>query len=260
MSKVVLKQISRLALVTLCTLGLTSNVYASGSDKIVDIGLARIKIVQASQKKIDVLSDQIEKIVSDLRTETKVVEGLIVYNDRLERTIEAQEVAMVQIEESIGQASLIERQVVPLMTKMIAAMDDFLELDMPFLIDERKARLERIKGYMTNANIAVSERFRQVMETYTRETRYGQTIEAYGERIEIDGNTLDVDILRIGRVAMYYQTKDGLQSGFWDNETRGWKSLSSDDNGPIRHAIRIALEKESPGLLDDLPVIAPEDV
>ncbi len=234
-----------------------SAAWADQTDDIINRGLSRTKSSAAAQKRIDQLADQTDKIISQRVQETKLVEDLKFYNDRMRRTLTAQEEGMVKLERSIEDASLIERQIVPLMIRMIAGLDKFIEADLPFKQSERRARLDRIKGYLTNANISAAERFRQVLEAYSTENAYGTSVDVYTDTLSLSGGDLTVNILQVGRSGLYYQTLDGNDSGYWDKAGKTWQELDSSHNEGITHAIRIAQGKESKGLMR-LPVIAPE--
>ena len=68
----------------------------------------------------------------------------------------------------------------------------------------------------------------------------------------------EVDFLRVGRIALVYQTTDGAVSGAWDNAARSWVDLPSGDyNSAIRKGIRIAKKQATIELLN-MPVAAPE--
>ncbi len=236
---------------------LPSAAWADKTDDIVNRNVARMKAGASSQAKIDDISEKTDKIVSQYHQQRKVVEGLKVYNDRLRRTLTAQEVAMRKLQTSIEDASLIERQIVPLMMRMIEGLDKFVEADLPFKKKERTARLERIRGYLTNANISAAERFRQVLEAYSTENAYGASIDVYTDTLNLSEGNLTVNVLQVGRSGLYYQTLDGAVSGYWDQNNRTWTELDSSHSDGISQAIRIAQGKESKGLMR-LPIAAPE--
>ena len=64
-------------------------------------------------------------------------------------------------------------------------------------------------------------------------------------------------MLRIGRLALYYQTKDQKVSGMWDRGSASWTSLDSDANRNIRKAIKVAAKTVAPELMT-LMISAPE--
>ncbi|MBT5031658.1 MAG: DUF3450 domain-containing protein [Proteobacteria bacterium] len=234
-----------------------SSVWADVTDDIISQGLQRTIDAQASQIRVDDIADATDKIITQYHTQRKAVESLTKYNDRLRRTLEAQEVAMNSLERSIEDASLIERQIVPLMLRMIAGLERFIGSDSPFKLQERQERVERITGYLTNANISAAERFRQVLNAYSIENAYGNSIDVYSDTLDLSGDPLAVNILQVGRSGLYYQTLDGGQSGYWDRNAGAWAALDSSFNAGITHAIRITQGKESTGLML-LPIDAPE--
>jgi len=234
----------------------------ASADKIDDIiakGKSRISAGAASQKRIDGIADQTDKVTGEYHKERKATETLKAFNDRLRRTVTAQEEAKLQLLQSIEDASLIERQIVPLMTRMIDGLDEFVELDLPFKQEERKARIERIRSYLTNANISAAERFRQVLAAYTTESDYGNTIDVYTDELSLSAGTLTVNILQVGRTGLYYQTLDGTQSGYWDKNAKAWVDLDASHNAGINKAIRITQGKEPKDLMR-LPIAAPEAI
>jgi hypothetical protein len=233
----------------------SASVQANNINSVVNSGLSRVAAAKASQKRVDALADKIEKLVFQYQTEKKVVESLKAYNDRLNRTVEAQRQAMENLNLSLGQLREIERQITPLMIRMNDAMDEFIQLDIPFQIEERLARQARIKGYMDNIKISVAERFRLVLEAYNQENRFGKTISHYFDKVSFNGKDLEVDVLRVGRVGLYFQTQDQQISGIWDNESRTWKELPASSNAQLRYAIEVAQQKVSVDLLKNIPLI-----
>lgn len=210
-----------------------------------------------SQSRIDELSDEARELLQQYRTVMKEVEGLRVYNRQLDRQISSQEEEKQELNESIEQVTLIERQVMPLMTRMIDALDQFVELDVPFLMEEREDRVERLRDIIDRADVEVAEQFGQILNAYQIENEYGRTMEAYTDEIDLDGQTMVVDFLRVGRVALMYQTADGARSGVWNQEERRWEELPASYSTPIRNGIRMAREQMSVDLLT-LPIPGPE--
>ena len=109
MSTSVLKSKLKIGVLGFALVVLTpSTAWADATDDIVRAGVNRGKSAIASQRRIDQLSEDTEKIVSKYHQQRKSVEVLKKFNDRLRRTLEAQEVAMSKLERSIEDASLID--------------------------------------------------------------------------------------------------------------------------------------------------------
>ena len=162
---------------------------------------------------------------------------------------------MENINVSIDQVSVIERQITPLMLKMITSLEQFVALDVPFLPKERANRLASLKELMDRADVASSEKFRRVLEAYQIEVDYGRTIESYTGLIDVDGQEREVDFLRIGRLDLIYLTKDGKKAGIWNTEASNFERLPDSNISQINKAIRIAKKQLAPDMLT-LPVKA----
>jgi DNA repair exonuclease SbcCD ATPase subunit len=212
---------------------------------------------KSSQAKIDALTDETRQLLNEYKTVLKEIEGLQVYNRQLEKQIGSQETEMGKLSAAIDQVTVIERQITPLMLRMIEGLDQFVSLDAPFLLDERKERIERLREIMDRADVAVSEKFNQVLRAYQIESEYGRTMEAYGDTIVVEGAERKVDVLKVGRISLVYQTPDAEETGMWNPETREWGPLDDSYRGPVQTGIRMARKQLSMDLVT-LPVVGPE--
>jgi hypothetical protein len=212
---------------------------------------------RASQGRIDQVVDQTRDLAADYSAIMKEVDGLIVYNKLLEKQVKGQVDEMTQLDVSMDQVSVVERQVLPLMIRMIDGLDQFITLDVPFLPKERSKRLASLREMMERADVSASEKFRRVLESYQIENEYGRTIEAYKGSLDVDGVAREVDFLRVGRVGLYYQTLDLQYSGVWDKAAGSWTALGEEYRNSIRSGLRIARKETAPDLLT-LPVAAAE--
>jgi hypothetical protein len=162
------------------------------------------------------------------------------------------------IEDNIDNSTVISRQMTPLVLRMIDGLEQFVELDVPFEKQERMERVVFLRKNMDRADVSVAEKFRAVLEAYNIELQYGRGIDTYKGTIDLGGAEREVNFLRVGRIALVYQTTDGALSGAWDNATRNWVELPSGDyDAAIRKGIRIAKKQATIELLN-MPVAAPE--
>lgn len=204
---------------------------------------------EASQNKINKITDQIEDKLQQFKTLNKETDGLKIYNDQLRKQLASQEQEMRDLNSAIDEVSVVERQITPLMLKMIDGLEQFITLDLPFLPEERAERIATLKSMMERADVAPSEKFRRVMEAYQVEMDYGRTLEAYAGLHSIDGQERNVDFLRVGRTALMYQTRDAALQGSWNKKTRQWDALSSEFRTQITKGLRMAKKQMAPDLL-----------
>ena len=211
---------------------------------------------KGSQEKITDLSVETQELLGEYRLVLQQIDRLIAYNDYVERLITDQEEQIVDINRQLQNFALIERGIVPLMLESIETLDRFIDLDVPFLLEERKDRVNRLRVIMNESDITVSEKFRQIMDAYQIETSFGSDIEAYTGFLEIDGENRQVDFLRIGRTSLTYQTPDQNQTGFWNKQTQQWEDLPRKYTDYVKEGLRIAKKQITPDLIQ-LPVEAP---
>jgi hypothetical protein len=254
-----LKKVLIAALVTTGALaGTVAAVQATTLDSILKVGDAKNNAARKSQVKIDRLADETRDLLSDYKTVTKQIDGLKVYNGRLERQIEHQMKRVGSIDESISQVTVIQRQMTPLVIRMIDGLEQFVELDVPFEKEERLQRIQFLRDNLDRADVTVAEKFRGVLEAYNIELQYGRGVDTYRGTIDLNGAQRDVDFLRIGRIALVYQTTDGALAGAWDKSAGAWIDLPTGEyDAAIRKGIRIAKKQATIELLS-MPVSAPE--
>ena len=202
-----------------------------------------------SQQLIDTISGQVQTKLQAFKVLNKEIDGLNVYNGQMQSQLDSQMEELAQLASSMEQVSVIERQISPLMARMITTLDSFVSLDVPFLMDERSKRVDDLKLMLKRADVSVSEKFRRVLEAYQVEADYGRTIEAYTGDLLLDGKQRDVDFLRIGRVSFVYQTRDGSRLGQWHQGSKSWQDLPESYRLNVTKGLRIAKKQLAPDLI-----------
>lgn len=239
---------------------LAINVNAASVDSTLDASAKKTAKAQQSQQKIDNLSDQTTELFQTFKQVNKQVEGLRVYNAQLEVQVAHQQKTMADLEASIENAAIMERQITPLTLKMIDSLDQFVNLDLPFLLDERKQRVTRLRENLNRSDLSAAEKFRQVLEAYKIESEYGTRIDSYTDMVNVSGQDREVNILRVGRIALLYQTANQQYSAVWNRNTKQWQLLDgSDEQEALAKGIRMANKQVAVDMLE-LPISAPEAI
>lgn len=231
--------------------------HAQSVDAILKAEQSRLRSNQQSQVRIDKVVQDTRDIVNDYRAITKEIDGLKIYNRLMQAQTTKQQAKLDEIAVSMEKANVINRQIFPLMTRMIEGLKKFVALDVPFLMDERTERVAKLEGLMDEPNVSVAEKFRKVMEAYQIENEYGRTIESYkGAHEGDDGSIRQVNFLRVGRVALLFQSDDASITMRWDNAARDWVD-ASDYRNEMKAGLDVATQKVAPDLLM-MPVAAAE--
>jgi hypothetical protein len=218
----------------------------------------RIEQAQEQQDQVDGIVSTTRSRFDEYQSLLREIEGLEVYNNLLQAQIDDQNRQLDELRFSIDQVSVIERQMLPLMTRMIDSLDQFVEFDMPFLLGERRRRVEGLRVLLNRSDVSAAEQFRNVMDAWQIEmSDYGRSSEIYTEVIMLDGAPREVQMLRIGRSALVYLTPDGQRAGAWDTAAREWVPLDNDYNVEIRAGIEAIRTGEPAQFI--VPVAPPEE-
>ncbi len=223
-------------------------------------------------------TDQIQKPVAesiDIRQDTQHQEEqwrndkqkLLAHYDQLEQEKTQLTARKQALEEQVASAKTriatrqkqlddieqIQTSITPLIAGLIEELQQFVTSDLPFLTEERRERIRRLVALRDDPEVTVSEKFRKVMEAMLIEVEYGNTIEVYQETIETGGRQTLVDIFRLGRLALFFQSLDQKECGFYNVADSTWQSLPTSYNRTILSAMEIGA-KQRPVELLTLPL------
>jgi len=215
----------------------------------------RLQLAQESQERINKVVDATRSLEDDYRAINKEIDGLKVYNRLMNAQVDGQQATLQDISLSMDQVDVINRQIFPLMERMIDGLEQSIKLDVPFLMDERTKRIDDLKAIMERSDVSVAEKFRKVLEAYQIENDYGSSGEYYTQSLTLDGATRSYNMLRIGRIALFFQSDDYKITGRWDNDKRQWVIDNSARN-EVRKGLRMAKQLIAPELIV-VPVHAP---
>lgn len=219
---------------------------------------AETKITQGSatsQKRVTNLANQTQDLLSEYRSVVRETESLQIYNDNLQKVVTDQSNEIQSINRQLGGLEETNRGVVPLMLEMIESLGQIVEADIPFRIEERRARVVRLREMMDQAEVTASEKYRRVIEAYQSELEFGRTTEAYSDALPTTGQT--VDFLRVGRTLLVYQTSDNSVTGWFNPTSRKFEELPERYRLEVKDGLAIAKNEKAPNLVM-LPVPGPE--
>lgn len=237
------------ALVAAAVIFVTGSVVAQTVDQALQAEQRRIQLAQASQERINTVVEGTRSLEDQYSAINKEIDGLRVYNRLMTAQTEGQQAALDDIALSMDQVDVINRQIFPLMERMIDGLEQSIALDVPFLLEERNNRVETLKEIMQRSDVSVAEKFRKVMEAYQIENDYGSSSETYTQSLDVEGSPRNYNMLRVGRVGLYFQSDDARVSGFWDPESKAFTLLGNEYRNEIRKGIRMAKDLIAPELL-----------
>ena len=209
----------------------------------------------ASQARITALSDETRDMLLEYRQYLRETQSLRDYSTQLAAQVESQKAEIEFMKQQLVEIETTAREVLPLMEKMVGTLERFVKLDLPFQLEERRKRVASLREMMTRADVAISEKYRRIVEAYQIEAEYGRTLEAYQGELGEGGESRTVRFLRLGRIALLYQTLDGEETGYWDAGQKQWVEDNS-YRSAARQGFAVADKASAPDLLT-APVPAP---
>lgn len=202
-------------------------------------------VLQKTQTKIDLLDDERHMMLAEYDIVSQELENYKTYNSQLQDIIDSQLSEIASIDAQSDEIEVTKRGIMPFMQRMIDTLEQFIRNDRPFLPDERTARIVSLRESMKRADLSIAAKYRQILEAYQIEIDYGNTIEAYNG--DIEGR--QVSFLKVGRIGLFYQARDGHRSAVWSKQDKRWQTLEgSDYHIAIAKGIKMARKQRSPEL------------
>jgi hypothetical protein len=230
-------------------IAISGSVFAQTVDQVLQAQDHRLDLAQQSQERINNIVEGTRSLEDQYRSINKEIDGLKVYNRLMAAQTSGQSAVLEDIALSMDQVDVINRQIFPLMERMIAGLESSISLDVPFLMEERSKRVATLNAIMERSDVSVAEKFRKVMEAYQIELDYGTTVDEYSETITLeDGSTRSYNILRVGRIGLYFQSDDTQITGRWSMADKKWV-IDDAARNEVRKGLRMAKQLIAPELI-----------
>ncbi len=199
----------------------------------------------AAQARIDRIDDQVGDVVREYRAAIQEKDTVALNVEQQKIFLKSQENEIESLRGQIDRVGDIQAQLLPMMLRMIGALEAFVASDVPFQMEERDARITKLKELAGDPNQSPAELYRQIMNAYQIELSYGNQTTSYNENVLINGEPRKVEFLRIGRVALVYT--DGQQKmHIYNKSTGSYDDLPESFKLDVQSATRIALEQKTP--------------
>ncbi len=237
---------ARGAILAATVVGLTAPAVAQGLDRAIATGEQATRRAEQVQQQINQLDDERADMVGEFRTLLQRKTAAELYARQQEAAVESQQREIASLTDQLSRVDEITSQTVPMLETLIDDLDAFIDADLPFRLEARKERIQRLRDYLSDPAISVTERYRQIMDAYTAEMEVGRKTDTWKETITVDGEKeVTVDMVLFGRVAMVYMDPTGRYAKRYDRETQSWVDLENKYKPEIEKAIRIIQGKRT---------------
>lgn len=139
-----------------------------------------------------------------------------------------------------NEVSRVKSELNSYLNNILDDLEILIEKDLPFHREERLLRIKTLKNELYLADMDPAEKFRRVFEALQIETEFGKTVEVYNSSINFDNDEKLVNILRVGRVSLFYLSTDEKAAGKYNPYTKKWEEVSSGLKKEIQKGILTA--------------------
>lgn len=212
-----------------------------------------IKIRQATQKEREKWSEKkpiLEAEYDSLEADQK---RLLEYRQQLLEELQSSGERIAHLEGRIEAIEKISEKLIPFLEEVYRKLADSVDEGLPFLQEERSERLDSLDKTLGDPEITMGEKFRKVMEALSIEAEYGNTVEVYQDMIDLGDNEVLVNIFRLGKISLFFESLDLATTGYYNPAKNQWERLPRAANRDIRMAVEIG-SKQRPADIVTLPL------
>ncbi|WP_322527503.1 DUF3450 domain-containing protein [Salinicola sp. LHM] len=210
------------------------------------------------QSRIDNADDATREALQRLRQASQQADRLESYNAELAPIVDNQAKRIASEQQALTQISVTREGLPGEMREMVEQLRAMIEADMPFLRDERLARVDDLEQMLSRDDASQADKLQRIFSVWRTELAYGREMDQWSGPLEgaqsdaaSQGSQLarEVDYLRVGRTGWYYVTPDDRAGGVWSVANGEWEALDGDQIDEVRRGIRIAQDQSAPALL-----------
>ncbi len=230
---------------------------AQSPRQIEDILQGAVELQQEVQKEGDEWAREREVLLQEIRDLKNQKRWLEFQINKHREYIRREKAVIKELGRRERELSRINIALEPYLEEVSQRLASFVNSDMPFLPEERKRRLSFLRDALNDYHISLGEKLRRVLEALLVEANYGKGMEKTEVTLDLNGVPTEVEMLRLGRLALFFQTPDQKTTGMFDRRTRKWEILPSKYTRDVGLAMEMADRKRATELLF-LPVGSPD--
>jgi predicted RNase H-like nuclease (RuvC/YqgF family) len=204
-----------------------------------------VEVHRETQRKQDAWSREQADLSARYRTAKANVDYLEKRKAFEEKEAAALDARIAELERRMVESVRLNDSLLDTLNTVVARVEAFVEGDLPFLLEERRARIASVKEAIAKPDLTGAEKLRRVLEVLQVEANYGNLVEVYQEKIMVGEEQVFADMVRVGRLSVYWRTPDGERVGEFDRGTHAWVELDEKYVHVINETREMALRLRS---------------
>ncbi|MGJ7458335.1 DUF3450 domain-containing protein [Halomonas sp. MA07-2] len=201
------------------------------------------------QARIDAADDGVRQQLEALRRWERETRRLDAESDLLSPYLASQEERLDQQEAALATRDETQAALPDLQRRLVARLAEWIDRDLPFLGDERRARVASLEATIVDRDMPIDKRLERIFAAWRAEFDYGREFDTWRGYLEAGDTRREVEFLRLGRVALYYLTLDGRAGGVWRAGESRWAALDEEERREVQRGLLIARDQRTPQLL-----------
>jgi hypothetical protein len=157
-----------------------------------------------------------------------------------EKRLQALEASVAEMQRRLEESDRLSETIQDTMIVILKRLEEWVDRDLPFLMEERRNRIKYLKKELVRPDVSDADKLRRLLEALQIEMNYGATVEVTEQRINLESEELFVDLLRLGRVSVFWRTPDGERCGEFDRGSGQWTEFPGKYNRNIEAAMDMA--------------------
>lgn len=213
---------------------------AQTADDLADTVDETIGIAKGAQEKKDEWSVEKSALENRYRVAQANVEWLrqrITVEDQRAKALDDR---VLELNRRLDESGRLQAVIQDSLVAVLRRLEQVVAADLPFLLDERRHRLAGLRNELAKPDVTSAEKLRRLLEGMLIEAQYGGSVEVSQEKITISGQERFVDMLRVGRLSMFWRTPDGNQIGTWDPVSETYAELPGSYSRTLQKAMEMA--------------------
>lgn len=224
----------------------------AGADKALEIhrlATQEIAVHHKVQQAEEQWADQKDKLVAQYQELLDKKKQLEKRQEVMTAELAACSARVAEAERRTNETSRVRSQMQSTLESIVSRLAAFIQHDLPFAATERSRRLAELKAFLSKTDEALAEKCRRTLEALQVEVEYGRSFQVTEETIILDDRPIAVDVVRAGRLALFFRTPDGKTVGWYDRAAEKWRPLPSKHIRPINQVAEMALHRRPMDLI-----------
>ena len=182
---------------------------------------------QQTQKKQEAWAEERADFAARYRSAKAQVEFLEKRKAFEEKELKALDDGIAELDRRMVESVRLNDSLEDSLNAVMGRLENWVSHDVPFLMDERQARLVGVRETIAKPDVTGAEKLRRVLEALQVEANYGNVVDVSQEPLKVGDEEIKADVIRVGRVSVFWRSPDGKRVGEYDRGSNQWIELDS---------------------------------